>query len=165
MTYTGLPAEIKVGNKLEGGIIFYVNNATNEVYVVAEQVFNSLEWGPTNQLIGATSTDGASNTSLINTALASDITYAAPFCENYSYELKTDWYLPSQEEMALLFAAKGQLPTNFIQSNVYYWSSTEVDTSNAIAINGSNGNPVISSGLTKSSKFQFYAIRKFIITQ
>ena len=163
MTYTGLPAEIKVGNKLEGGIIFYINNATNEVYIVAEQVFSALAWGPTDQLIGATSTDGASNTTLINTALASDITYAAPFCENYSYELKTDWYLPSQEEMALLYAAQAQLPTNFIQSNVYYWSSTEVDTSHAIAIDGSTGNPVISSGLTKSSKFQFYAIRKFVI--
>ena len=163
MTYTGLPAEIKVGNKLEGGIIFYINNSTNEVYVVAEQVFSALEWGPTNQLIGATSTDGASNTSLINTALASDITYAAPFCANYSFELKTDWYLPSQEEMALLYGAIAQLPANFIQSNVYYWSSTEVDTSHAIAIDGSTGNPVISSGLTKSSKFQFYAIRKFVI--
>ncbi|GET35135.1 hypothetical protein PbJCM13498_39980 [Prolixibacter bellariivorans] len=161
MTYTGRPAEIKVGNKLEGGIIFYINNSTNEVYVVAEQVFNGLEWGPTDQMIGATSTDGASNTSLINTALASNTTYAAPFCESYTYELKTDWYLPSQEEMALLYAAQAQLPAGFIQS-AYYWTSTEVDASKAVAFDGSTGT-AITAGQLKSSLYQFYAIRKFVI--
>ncbi|WP_025864953.1 DUF1566 domain-containing protein [Prolixibacter bellariivorans] len=112
-------------------------------------------------MIGATSTDGASNTSLINTALASNTTYAAPFCESYTYELKTDWYLPSQEEMALLYAAQAQLPAGFIQS-AYYWTSTEVDASKAVAFDGSTGT-AITAGQLKSSLYQFYAIRKFVI--
>jgi hypothetical protein len=161
MTYTGLPAEVKVGNKLGGGIIFYINNATHEVYVVAEQVFNKT-WGPTNKFIGATSADGATNTSMINSALSSNTGYAAPFCENYTYELKDDWYLPSEEEMSLLLAAKDQLPSGFLQTNKYYWTSTEVDQSKAVACAFDGTNPITNNQF-KSTYSLYYPIRKFVI--
>jgi len=83
----------------------------------------------TSTLIGTSSAIG---TGLANTnaILAIDSASGTPayYCKNYSNNGKTDWFMPSIEELNALYNAKLAHTLN-INTN-FYWSSTEIDASN-----------------------------------
>ncbi|RKS00627.1 MULTISPECIES: DUF1566 domain-containing protein [unclassified Flavobacterium] len=66
--------------------------------------------------------------------------------EALGYQLngKKDWFLPSENELALLYTnLHQQNPGNF--TNVVYWDSTEIDVIPIKTIDFSNGQNVVSS--------------------
>lgn len=122
--------EIKIGNKYEGGIVFYLFKETDKFYVenethgliVKDTVFASI-WGcqsaPENQMsyiIG----EGDINTSLIINYCG--LNNAAGKCEK--------WYLPNSEESKLI--------VNYLNSG-YYWTSSKASYTEAYVID-KNGN-------------------------
>lgn len=75
---------------------------------------------------------GFYNTPLIVTAQGGG-SYAARICDVATNGGKSDWYLPSNEELTAMYQ-KGLL-----NSSETYWSSTEIDSNLAYSINGSTG--------------------------
>ena len=84
------------------------------------------EWGCDSESIGGTSTDfgtGAANTIKI-VAECEDIGYAAKICSNLVLGGYSDWFLPSHDELKIMYEfLKLQGYGNF--ANVSYWSSSE----------------------------------------
>lgn len=81
-------------------------------------------WWTYGVTTGRTSTSDGQGNSVYLAANYSD-TYAAKFCEDMVYAWYSDWFLPSKDELALLYQNRTLI--GWFISN-YYWSSTEYDS-------------------------------------
>jgi hypothetical protein len=92
------------------------------------------QWAPVfeNNLTATSTTDGSANTVALE---ARGATYAAGYyCGTLSANGYSDWFLPSRNELALLYANKvaiGGFDVSGGWPASYYWSSTERDTNSA----------------------------------
>jgi hypothetical protein len=84
---------------------------------------------------------------------------AAQFCENMTYAGYTDWYLPSRQELNLLYQKSGELGSigGFNYSS-NYWSSTENNTSYAWYFLFHNG---YANYTNKTSAYYVRCVRRF----
>ncbi|CAB4152438.1 hypothetical protein UFOVP603_9 [uncultured Caudovirales phage] len=98
-------------------------------------------------------TTGEFNTQLIIDAQGSG-TYAASICNNATDGEKTDWYLPSIDELVALF------DSGVTMSNIA-WSSTEVDGVDVNVVDLDTGNVSL---LDKSSTALIFKVRKEYIS-
>jgi len=64
---------------------------------------------------------------------------AATFCQDLVINGQSDWYLPSSGELSVLYTSKAAIG-NFDTSGIYYWSSSETNTSSAWIQRFSDGN-------------------------
>jgi hypothetical protein len=137
---TTSPCGLAIGQTYQGGIIFYLDASGCHGLISA----------PTNQSAGAqwyngTYLDtraygsglfeGKYNTQMINWNQGG-ATSAAAICGNLSLGGYDDWYLPSIEELNKMYQNIGQgnalgLGNVGGFASDYYWSSTELDNSNA----------------------------------
>jgi hypothetical protein len=90
---------------------------------------------------------GEFNTELIVTAQGVG-TYAASICDNATDGGKTDWYLPSVDELVTLYNS------GYTQANTA-WSSTEVDVTDAYIVDLDTGNVLISDKNVSTLVFKF----------
>ena len=115
-----------IGSSYAGGLVFY-NDGTGHGLVCAESDQSTgAEWGCWGTAIGGTSTainTGAANTNAI-VAGCTEAGIAAKLCYNLSLNGYTDWYLPSKDELGLMYAnLYTQGLGNFEEDS--YWSSSE----------------------------------------
>ena len=89
--------------------------------------------------------------------LGVDRIYAALAAANYSGGGYGDWYLPSFDELNLMYT---NLHLQDVGSftNTHYWSSTETNSISAIRINFASGSP--SFGFKKDA-YRVRAVRAF----
>ena len=151
-----------------GGKIFYVNpnSATDGwKYLEAAPVDEAptYVYSNTNTTTGATATaigTGQANTQTIVDAIGTTTSYAAKACKDKSvtYNGKTyaDWFLPSKEELALMYANQATIGGFYA---AYYWSSSEYNSDNAWRQNLSNGEQVSSSRI---NSYRVRPIRAFL---
>ena len=124
---------LAIGNSYQGGIIFYLDGSGGGLIAAPSDQATAAEWGCIGTLItGADGTaigTGAQNTIDIE-AGCSEPSTAADICANLVLAGYTDWFLPSEDELHLMYLNIGQ---GAILGNVggfannYYWSSTEYD--------------------------------------
>ncbi len=119
-----------------GGIIFYLDSTGQHGLVCAtEDQSTGSQWhygAFTNtksfdSIVGS----GKANTSKIVVSQGVD-SYAAKLCYDLSLNGFTDWYLPSKEELSLMYTniGRGAISPNKDVGNFasdFYWSSTELD--------------------------------------
>jgi len=135
--------EIVIGKKgPAGGIIFYDKGSYSdgwqylEAAPVSSECINK-EWGSYDTLIGGTGTGigtGQSNTTKIVTSLNShsETDCAAQLCAALVYGGYNDWFLPSKDELNLMYTnLKAFGGEGFVGSYGYYWSSSEASASRA----------------------------------
>ena len=137
---------LKIGDKgPAGGYIFYDKGSYSDGWRYLEAAPNDLAktyvFGGYGTTIGNTSTavgTGKSNTEAIVKKLGNG-TSAAKACSDYTYNGYDDWFLPSKDELNLMYTnlcKKGL--GNFRDS--FYWSSSEGSRYNAWSQDFSNGN-------------------------
>ena len=90
--------KLKIGQKHQGGIIFYLDNSGKHGKVCSERDLGSFDWDA-----------------------------AMKECQNLKLNGYSDWYLPSIDELILLYNQKHIMP----ELSTYYWSSTEGDNDTA----------------------------------
>lgn len=159
------PPVVTVGQEYGGGIVFYVD-ATGRHGLIVSKVSQSegMEWsnGTGNVLTDATGTTlgwGKENTISIVNAQGQGM-YAAWVCKNLNIKGYDDWFLPSKEELHLLYNQKisGKLNNLNGLSNNFYWSSTETSENGAWSQSFSNG---ANSSADKQGTYAVRAIRAF----
>jgi hypothetical protein len=110
-----------VGCPYEGGIVIYNSGGTILVAATSDQSAGE-QWGcPNVNVTGANGTaigTGETNTSAI---VAAGCGGAAATCQNLTLNGYSDWYLPSIDELQLLYAIKTTLGMSGT-----YWSSTQI---------------------------------------
>jgi hypothetical protein len=159
----------QVGDIVEGGIVFYVDETGQHGLVAAqEDLEGTYEWGcyqedvdgADSQWIGS----GLQNTmDITNQGCATQnggIT-AAQAALDAEINVYSDWYLPSQGELYLMYITIGQGSENGnigdFQNN-YYWSSSEFNSNAAWFVYFYNG---FSNSNFKDYTFRVRIIRAF----
>lgn len=120
-----------VGQTFGGGVIFYLDGTGQHGLIAApEDQSDSIKWSysfyrtyATDDAVGR---GQVNTTSIINTLGTGN--YAASMCGSLIYNGYNDWFLPSKNELLLLYQQRNVIG-GF--TNDYYWSSTEYDTINA----------------------------------
>ena len=129
---------LQIGDGYAGGFIFFLDNNGGGMVCAWEDQNNGngMQWaGQQGVATGATGTDvgtGQANTTTIVNLLGTDVDYAARLCDELDFEGYTDWFLPSKDELNLIYINLHSVSTpigNF--QNDFYWSSTEDDAGDA----------------------------------
>ena len=138
---------LSIGNDYLGGKVAYIFTSADPGYVPGE--FHGLiaaasdqgtaQWGCFYYFLNAVGTAiGTGNQNTINIiAGCSDSGIAAKLCGDLVLNGYSDWYLPSCDELNKLYLSRtviGGFSTN------YYWSSSEIDSHNALTQSFNNGN-------------------------
>ncbi|MBK7709967.1 MAG: DUF1566 domain-containing protein [Bacteroidales bacterium] len=149
---------LSIGDTYQGGIIFYLGGTFPEQYglvcahsdqgtIVPWYSQNYIYYGTTSTAIGS----GQTNTSSLVSILGNGF-YAAKFCDDLVLNGFDDWFLPSRDELGLMYTnLKKNGFGNFTNSS--YWSSSEYDYLNAYA------QYFISGRQSCNNKFHSYNIR------
>ena len=129
-----------------GGKVFYLTDATGKHGLEAAPVDQPLaQWGSCGKDVVGTSTDigtGLANTNAINAVCG--VGTAAYKAANYSSNGLGGWYLPSKDEMTLMYTNIGygaQAPNTNVGNFLYgytYWSSSQYNVAFALMINPIN---------------------------
>jgi hypothetical protein len=151
-----------LGQDTLGGIVFYIYIGSDGLQhgLIVNKTESTAQWQPSGITTNATrSWDGVYNTDLMTGSAA------ATYVNGLTDGGFTDWYLPSIDEIGILWnnrfhANKALNAGSFaLLSNAYYWSSTELDASNALAFDFKIG--FANFGTNKLNTYSARAIRAF----
>ncbi|MDD5150997.1 MAG: DUF1566 domain-containing protein [Flavobacterium sp.] len=143
---------LTIGQNYQGGTIAYLDATEQHGLIVGPMYNYSLLWGCEGVTVGAVSNSGLTNTGNI-IAVCAD-TSAAKTCYDLISNGYEDWYLPSKEEMQLIYPNKALLG----YKDFAYWTSSEDSSTQAWYIQMTNGN----QGTTvKGATFPFRPVRSF----
>jgi len=175
-TGTGYGADISfvataatIGQYLSGGLLYgnvFSVDATGLHGLIAEQSgAGTSDWGCTNSLTGASGTTigtGQTNTTAINNDIASNLCNSNSPSAAFASQIVTwygiDWYLPSKDELNLLWTNRVAAGLDANMSTAFpFWSSSEVDAKNAWYFDGTTWQ---NTGL-KTSQYYVWPIRSF----
>jgi hypothetical protein len=134
---------VQVGDEAFGGIVFYVEEGDEGKYglvAALEDLEETYHWGCYGDImLGADQQGigfGLQNTNEILLS-CSDRPIAASVALDYQFNEFSDWYLPSKDELRLIYTDIGNID-DFVDN--FYWSSSENDSVNyGWGTNFSNG--------------------------
>jgi hypothetical protein len=155
--------KIAVGNKFEGGIIYYVDETGLHGLIMSQgdQTTTPINWfGEKRGKAFAFDTGiyaGLKNTDRLIKKFTGK-NHPAQLCANFEFDGYKDWYLPSQAELDKLYEFNRTLPRSQRLKQEYYWSSTELNNGDVYYKSFFNGK---SYSLIKGNKAKVRAIRQF----
>jgi len=157
---------LAIGDPYAGGFIFFLDgNEGGLVCAWKDQNDGSgMAWANQQDVLTGASGEsvgsGQSNTAAIVNVLGEDNDYAARLCENLEFEGYSDWFLPSKDELNLIFVNLHSAATSLGDfQNSFYWSSTEDDEGDAwLQDFGSNGDQYYDA---KNAERLIRAVRNF----
>ncbi len=97
--------------------------------------------------------DGKTQSATLATYITAN---AAKYCENMTYAGYSDWYLPANSELNMLYQSRGNI-TGFVYTTAY-WSSTERSATSAWFFNFDLGNL---SNVNKTNILYIRCVRRF----
>lgn len=155
VSFTTTSSPHVLGENFDGGTIVWLNASNTGGLIAASTDQGIAPWGCEGTSITGTSASqgaGQANTNAIITS-CSTAGIAAKICNNLVLNGKSDWYLPSENE--LLLAGHYLFSHLFEAGN--YWTSTQSSATQARFVNG-----VTASSFDKSiSNFKVRAFRSF----
>ncbi len=153
-------SKLYLGMQYKGGILFYLNpTGGGGMIVISDDLSTSYAWGCSGvNISGANNTGvggGIANSEAIVNACSGES--AAKLCEDLVYGTYSDWFLPSMDELGVMY--KNIKITDLEKfSSGYYWSSNQKDANTAYRYGFLGGNQ---GEADKSTKQYVRAIRKF----
>jgi hypothetical protein len=115
-----------IGQSYGGGIIFYVDGTGQHgIIAAASDQSTGVEWGCYQGAVIETSTaigSGQANTTAILEGCSTPGT-AARICDSLVLNGYSDWFLPSKDELNLMFLQKSKI--GGFAADGYYWSSSD----------------------------------------
>ena len=134
-------SNFEVGDYVEGGVVFFVDSTGQHGLVAAQYDIGKYPWGCfETDIIGANEISigsGSSNTlSIVENCLQPSI--AASVCLDYDSAGYTNWFLPSRDELLLMYNNIGLDSQNLLINNFtsgWHWSSSQVNSGYAIVVN------------------------------
>ena len=156
--------KLVIGDSYQGGIIAYIDNTGQHGLIAAPtDQSTGIRWNNGSYItIGATGLTigtGQSNTIKIIQAQGNG-SYAAKLCDDLVLNGYNDWFLPSKDELNILYQNKNLIGGFISNAYSYYWSSSEYDISRAwdhIFSSSSSGQ----SNTNKNNTFRVRAVRYF----
>lgn len=156
--------QITLGMQYQGGYVFSYDSSTNTGLIVSANdlgLGEVYDWGCYASQTGANDLSGQANTNSIIASNCTQIPSAANVCNGYEINGVSDWYLPSEQELTMLYNQMSLLEaqqgfTAF--QDAKYWSSTEQDQDNAYNKHFGNGTDAFS---LKSTPCFVRGIRSF----
>lgn len=136
--------KIAIGEKYAGGIVFYVDASGKHGLVAATSDQQTNRWEDCNSyacgslITGASGTaigTGAQNTLDIVNGYGADKYIAGAACHKLVFAGYDDWFLPSKDELHLMYQYKDLIGGG----NFLYWSSSQCSKNEAYAVNFSSG--------------------------
>lgn len=112
------------------------------------------QFATANSTTGGVSADDGWANSVTQAAVGIDV--AAKWCRNLNYGGYTDWYLPSQNELTVLYVNSAAI-TGF-ESGGSYWSSTETTSTDAFYVSFSDGSFYYG---TKTTSYYVRCVRRY----
>ncbi len=155
---TAEPSTPYLGQSYAGGIVFYLDG-TGHGLVSAPADLGGLVWGcyGTSIQTGTAVGTGATNTAAI-VASCGEASFAAKAADNLSLNGYADWFLPSRDELGLLWTnLASQGLGGFI--SYWYWSSSQASATTATSTRFSDGYTI--SGDSKNNWRYVRAVRAF----
>ncbi|UTW64500.1 hypothetical protein KFE98_10290 [bacterium SCSIO 12741] len=149
------------GKTYEGGLIAYFNANTKIGIIAAPSDLNESVWGCNSNSISGTKAQkgmGSANTHLITDG-CSDAGIPARQCSDLSLNGKSDWFLPSSDELEAFY---NNLHQNGMGSfeKALYWSSNQASAKYGDAFDFSDG---FNTSAPKSKSYKVRAARYFEI--
>ena len=142
-----------IGDKSQGGIVAYIDNTGEHGIIAApEDQSAGIRWINRTYSIAGTGTaigTGQDNTTKI-VQIQGDGIYAAQLCDDLVLDGYNDWFLPSKDELKVLYENKN-LIGGFTSD--YYWSSSEYNKNYVWIQSFDDGYQ------TKSSNDELYRVR------
>ena len=158
----GSSNDFYLGQDTLGGIVFYIyiGSDGNQHGLIVNKNESTAQWQSSGTTTNATrSWDGAYNTGLMTSSPAAD------YVNGLTDGGFTDWYLPSIDELSILwhnrFHANNALNAGgftLLSNKAVYWSSTEYNAAHAFLFSFFNGN---ADGSNKSNTYSVRAVRAF----
>jgi hypothetical protein len=130
MEFTGDAAFAQIGAYYDGGIVFYIDGTGLHGLIAAPSDQANSQWGCQGTVVGSSGTaigTGNSNTNAIIAGCAA-ADFAARTCYYLVLNDKTDWFLPSKDELNEMYVQRSVIG-GF--SGIQYWSSSEYDAEKA----------------------------------
>lgn len=137
---TSTPSVPYIGQNYAGGIIFYLDGTGEHGLVCASSDQGGMVWGcegtsiPTGTAMGT----GATNTAAI-VASCGESNIAAKICDNLVLNGYSDWFLPSRDELSLMYTNLGAQGLGSFTYGYFYWSSSESSSGEAWMVYLSGG--------------------------
>jgi hypothetical protein len=173
------PPPPAVGDFYGGGVVFYLFEAGDTGYVAGEThgliaavedtsdgiIWYNGSWTTTGATGTVLGTGQANTNAIIANQGATETDYAAGLARAYRGGGYTDWFLPSKDELNLMYTNKATINTTAAANGgsnftIYtYWSSTEYDNYLAWKLTFSSGYLGFNGG--KYSTFAMRAVRAF----
>jgi hypothetical protein len=151
----------KIGESHGGGIVFYVDESGQHGLVTSTiNQSNSMRWF-NGSFVETAATGIKTGTGFKNTEaiiISQEVgVYAASICDKLELNGYNDWFLPSKDELNLLYMQKAAGVIGDFE-NDFYWSSTENSYNGAWSQSFSNGS---NSSANKDGAYDVRAIRAF----
>ena len=133
------PTSYEAGDTLQGGLYTFTDSGFGYITAASDQS-TTAPWGCQGTTIAGLQIDigtGPANTALIVAGCAT-AGIAARIANDLTLNGFSDWFLPSLDELSLIY---NELASKGIGgfSTHSYWSSTQEDDSNALTVNMNNG--------------------------
>lgn len=130
----GCKNDVKIGDPYQGGIVFYVNEEGGGLVAAISDQSSASDWScvdGVDQAVGKGIGSGESNTENIYFDCINSET-AAKICRELELNGFDDWYLPSKDELIVMYnnigpEASGKLSNIGNFYNAWYWSSTALE--------------------------------------
>jgi hypothetical protein len=152
-------ATAEIGMTAFGGIVFYLDGNGGGLVCAESDQSTGAQWGCDGTSIGGTGTGigtGAANTTAI-IAGCSETGIAARICNDLVLNGYSDWFLPSKDELNLMYQNLKLAGIGGF-ADYYYWSSSEGSSNDAWVQDFANGNQLISD---KDVSIRVRAVRAF----
>ncbi len=124
-----------IGSSYAGGLVFYIDGAGHGLVCAESDQSAGKGWGCNGTWIQGTSTainTGAANTNAI-VAGCGEPYIAAKVCNEYDGGGYTDWFLPSKDELNLMYTNLHKQGLGNFEDTLYWSSSERIYTTNTAA--------------------------------